>query len=262
MNLRYLRILTPSTTLQFAAGLAAPIRDYLDYREASDALLDPRGRLVRFTPSRRTVMQTLPDRSRLFCKFRIGRMADAVAEWGALHALAELGLRVPQPLFFARRGRASVVGMAGVPGRPMDALFAEGLGLARARGEMPRLLRRLHDAGWVYRDMYWNHVFTALDTDEDCEDQPPASSGRDAAANHLWMIDVERAFRPSFRRRRWIVKDLAGLLSSAPARVTSTDALRFLRSYLGGLENDWRALARDVAAKAGRIRGHVTRYPG
>lgn len=207
-------------------------------------------------------MQTLPDGSRLFCKFRTGRVADAVAEWEALHALAALGLQVPRRLFLAQQGADSVVGMAGVPGRPLDALFTEDLGLPRALREMPRVLRRLHDAGWVFRDMYWNHVFTDLGADRGSEGEGSVPSGSDADANHLWLIDVERAFRPAFRRRRWIVKDLAGLLSSAPADCSSTDALRFLRAYLGGLGPGWRSLARDVSAKALRIRGHVTRYPG
>jgi len=251
-----------SASLRFATDLAASTRDYLGYREASDALMDPRGRLVRFTPWRRTLMQILPDGSRLFCKFRSGRRADAEAEWEALDALDALGLKVPRRVFFARRGTASVVGMAGVPGRPLDALFAEQLGRSRALREMPGLLRHLHDAGWVFRDMYWNHVFTDLEADPGPAAEAPGPSDWDAGANHLWLIDVERAFRPAFRGRRWIVKDLAGLLSSAPSACSSTDALRFLRTYLGGLGPGWRSLARDVANKAQQIRGHVTRYPG
>jgi hypothetical protein len=245
--------------LNYSSDLPGLIRDHLGYREASDALMDPRGSLVRFTPWRRTVMQTLPDGSRLFCKFRHGHKADAVAEWQALHALAELGFRVPKPIFYAQRGSASVVGMAEVPGRPMTALFAEGTGLEPAQQEMPGLLRQLHAAGWVFRDMYWNHVF--LEPGE--ASHADSGAGREQAqTNRLWLIDVERAFRPRFRRRRWIVKDLAGLLSSTPLGYPSTGALRFLRAYLGGLEGDWKALARDVVAKAASIRRHVTRYPG
>lgn len=204
-------------------------------------------------------MQTLPDGSRLFCKFRDGHKADAAAEWRALHALAELGIRVPKPIFYAQRGSDSVLGMAEVPGRPMNALFAEGLGLQAAQQEMPGLLRRLHAAGWVFRDMYWNHVF--LESGEASEAAPGGGS-RQVKEARLWLIDVERAFRPKFRQRRWIVKDLAGLLSSAPLECSSTQALRFLRAYLGGLEDGWKALVRDVVAKAASIRRHVTRYPG
>ena len=249
-----------TTSLHFADDLPDSVRDYLGYQDAADALMDPRGRLVRFTPWRRTVMQALPDGGRLFCKFRYGRQADAKAEWGALAALGALGLCVPRRLFLAQRGAESVVGMAGVPGRPMDALFAEGLGRARAAQEMPLLLRRLHAAGWAFRDMYWNHVFTDLDEEAGGGGGLPTKGSGDCG--QLWLIDVERAFRPRWRRHRWIVKDLAGLLSSAPASCSSSDALRFLRDYLGGLGAGWRPLARDVSRKAARIRGHVTRYPG
>ena len=82
--------------LRLSADLAAPVRDYLGYRVAADALVDPRGRLVRCTPRRRTVMHSLPDGTRLFCKFRHRGFADAKAEWRALQeSLCQLRIRVP-----------------------------------------------------------------------------------------------------------------------------------------------------------------------
>ncbi len=246
-----------AAALRFAADLAPLVRDYLGYRVAADALMDPRGRLVRCTPWRRTVMQTMPDGSRLFCKYRSRRRSDAMAEWRALQELARIGIQVPEPLFLAVAGSASVVGMAGVPGRPMDAWFGDGRRPRAAMAAMPQLLRRLHDAGWVYRDMYWNHVFSTGAGARQPQSEPLAS-----LAGDLWLVDVERAFQPTWRHHRWIVKDLAGLLSSAPRDCTAADALRFLRGYLGGLQGDWRRLARQVAAKSERIRAHVTKYPG
>ena len=110
---------------------------------------------------------------------------------------------------------------------------------------MPGLLRHLHEAGWVYRDMYWNHVFA----DED--------------AAGLWLVDVERAFRPRQPFARWVVKDLAGLLASWPDGAGSrVAALRFLFAYLSDERGDWKRLARRVVAKAAAIRAHVTKYPG
>ncbi len=66
-------------------------------------------------------------------------------------------------------------------------------------------------------------------------------------------------FRPRWRRTRWIVKDLAALNFSAPARFVSlTDRVRFLRAYLSCEKLDARgkALARRVGAKTRRMAHH------
>lgn len=228
--------------LQFADEVPPEATAYLGYRIAADALCDPRGRLVRVTPTRRTAMHELPDGSRIFCKMRHGRRGDALREWCALAQLPALGIPVPRPLFFAERGSQTCVGMAGVPGRPMDARLVEGAGYQAGLRGMPGILRRLHRAGWVYRDMYWNHVFSCADD--------------------LYLVDVERAFRPRFRFERWVVKDLAGLLASVPvdAPLTRSECLRFLRRSLDA-RADWKRIARRVVAKAEQIRAHVTKYP-
>lgn len=228
--------------LQFADEVPPEAAAYLDYRSAADALCDPRGRLLRVTPTRRTAMHELPDGSRIFCKVRYGRRRDALREWRALRALPALGIPVPRPLFFAERGPQTCVGMVGVPGRPMDVLLVEGTGHRAGLRAMPGILRRLHGAGWVYRDMYWNHVFSCADG--------------------LHLVDVERAFRPRLRFERWVVKDLAGLLASLPADapVSRSECLRFLRHSLDA-GADWRRIAGRVMRKAERIRAHVTRFP-
>ena len=192
-------------------------------------------------------MHDVPGESRVFCKFRRGLWSHTLGEWRALEELQRLGIGVPERLFVTRRGRDSGLGMRSVPGRPMDVLLQEGKASEPALGLMPGLLRRLHGSGWVYRDMYWNHVFL------------------DPEGADLRLIDVERAFRPRWRLRRWIVKDLAGLLASWPpgAGSSRTAGLRFLKAYSGGgLEDGWKGLARRVLSRAAKIRAHVTRYPG
>jgi hypothetical protein len=243
-----------SDSLELSPNLPASTHAYLGYLGAPDALLDPRGILLRFTPWRRTVMHVLPDGSRVFCKFRKGRSADAVREWHALQRLRVPGVELPRPLFLARRGATSVVGMAGVAGRALDALLAQRRGRWAAGVLMPAALRSLHRQGWVYRDMYWNHVFATFDA---------ATAPRPEAPPLAW-IDVERVFKPRWRMRRWVIKDLAGLSASVPsgAAISRSDRLRFLRDYLGGLGPGWKALAKAVARKAARIEAHVTRYPG
>ena len=191
-------------------------------------------------------MHRVSGESRVFCKFRRGLWSHTWDEWRALEELRRLGFGVPERLFVARHGRDSGLGMMAVPGRPMDVLLQEGEAVEPALVQMPALLRRLHDLGWVYRDMYWNHVFW------------------DPEGGELRLIDVERAFRPKRRVGRWIVKDLAGLLASWPPGATSSrsSGLRFLQAYLGGLGDGWKGLARRVLSRAARIRAHVTRYPG
>ncbi len=127
----------------------------------------------------------------------------------------------------------------------MDVLLAERVGWRWGFAEMARVLRSLHAAGWVYRDMYWNHVFV------------------DGPESGLWLVDVERAFRPEWRLHRWVVKDLAGLLSGLEAGGAASrgDCLRFLHEYSGGRAAGWKGLARQILRKARRIRKHVPKFP-
>jgi hypothetical protein len=153
-------------------------------------------------------------------------------------------------LLFARHRRDSVIVTGAVPGRPIDVLLREHAALGgdalarfvrRATEVVAPEIARLHASGHCYRDLYWNHLF--LDRDR------------------LGWIDPERMFRPRWRRRRWIVKDLAGLSASLPVAVPAPARLRFLRCYGGGtLAPGWVTLARAVERKAARIRAHRPRY--
>ena len=211
------------------------------------------GFTVRSRPSCRTVMVRWGDDT-LFCKLRDGHRDAARVEWRWLHVMPMLGLSVPQPLAFRKQGRRSVVCTAQVRGRPLDAMLLE---VAR-HGQLSRAhtflcsvvapkIRRLHESGLVFRDLYWNHLYaTSL-----------------AADAELCFLDVERVFRPRWRRHRWVVKDLAGLLASVPHPVSLREQLRFLRSYLQDRWSDrWlrRRLARSIATKASQIRAHTPKF--
>jgi heptose I phosphotransferase len=134
-----------------------------------------------------------------------------------------------------------------VPGRPVDALLHEAAvsgdpaAAAYCIERVAPVVKRLHDQGLCHRDLYWNHFFAAS------RSEPPS------------LIDVERAFRPRWRRRRWQVKDLASLLASTPRGLSAAAPLRFLLAYLGGAR-DWKAWARAIARKAQRIRRHRPKY--
>ena len=232
-----------------------------------DAVLAGRlGYSVRCRPGCRTMMVD-SSYGRIFCKLREGDRAAAEAEWHWLHLLPMLGLGVPQPLAFERRGARTLLCTAPAPGRPLDALLREvlepvpGDDAAREAERLQRLeqavqfccdvvaprVRTLHDQGVVFRDLYWNHLFT---------------TGFEPGSD-LVFLDVERAFRPRFRKFRWLVKDLAGLLASLPGRLPTRVGLRFLRAYLAERKRDrWlsRRLIRAVVKKAEAIRSHRPKY--
>ena len=208
------------------------------------------GRIVRCVPTRWTVALEHDD-GWLFAKVRRGERARAAAEWRWLHVLPLLGLRTPSPVAWVGRGGRTMLVTRGVAGRPLDGWIADAardgwlreLGAWACREVAPRV-RALHAAGLVYRDLYWNHVF--------------AEDPRNGALPTF--LDVERVTRVRWRRRRWVIKDLAGLLSSLPASLPQRLLLRFARAYWGERLR-WRRRDLDaIRRKAAQIRGHAPRY--
>jgi len=233
--------------LRFAETASDAARAALGYAEPADALFDPRGRTVRCTPRRRTVEGPVVAGLALYRKFREGPGAEE--EWRWLHELAEMGFRVPSPVCLASGGGRSVLVCEQVAGRPLDAVLTDAIRTGRVDAELDYcaehvapMVRRLHDLGLFHRDLYCNHLFVA-----DLASQPA-------------MIDVERVVRPRWRRRRWQVKDLGALLSSAPAGIPAKASLRFLRAYLDGDVGSSRPLVEAIVAKAARIARHQPKY--
>ena len=152
---------------------------------------------------------------------------------------------MPQPVLLWRDGRASALVMHACAGRSLsDWILDRGLDgaiVGCVLGPVLDLVKRLHGAGLVHRDLYWNHLLV-LD---------PADRATSPA-----LIDVERVLRPIVRRQRWLEKDLAGLLGSWPLeRIPAVLALRFFRGWLGGaLVLDWKRSARAIIWRARRIR--------
>lgn len=207
------------------------------------------GRTVRCVPTRRTV--SVPSAGTvLYGKWRQGHARDAAAEWHWLHVLPLLGVRVPAPVAWLRRAGRSLLVTAALPGRSLDAWAVDAAAggwldelVAYAALHVAPMVRKLHEGGLVHRDLYWNHVFT----------EDPRRGTAPA------LLDVERVFAPRWRWRRWLVKDLAGLLASLPVAVSTRQRLRFLRAYLGTLRGE-RSLLAAIAAKAAQVRSHVPRY--
>jgi len=109
------------------------------------------------------------------------------------------------------------------------------------------LARRMHEAGLFHRDFYLGHLFV---------------KDREEGEMELYLIDLQRVFRPRWRIERWRIKDLASLNFSAPRGwVTAADRLRFYKQYRGisRLEDPDRSLIRRVTRKSQRIWAHTRR---
>jgi heptose I phosphotransferase len=180
---------------------------------------------------------------------RSGCVARSVAgmEWTWMLRLMQDGIPCVEPVAFGeqidgRRESRSAILTAAVAGKSLEAWVAEsGPGDSATVGELidplAALIARLHDRGYVHRDLYLSHVFYDPGS-------PPATA--------LRLIDLQRVFRPRWRMRRWIIKDLASLNYSTPSRLVSTKArVRWLRRYLEvtRLDGPARALLYRIVGK-------------
>jgi heptose I phosphotransferase len=162
-------------------------------------------------------------------------------EWLALQALATAGIDAPRPVAFGERGAN--------PARRQSFVVTAALGdtvtledLTRDWRDSPppvdrkrRLIaavgaiaRRMHVRGINHRDFYLCHIL------------------KDRDGDRLYLLDLHRAGLRRAVPRRWLLKDLAGLLMSALGiGLTRRDRLRFVAAYTG---RPWRAaLAEDRA---------------
>ena len=178
----------------------------------------------------------------------------AWVEWIRMQALADCGIGTAEPVAFGEEiawvwERRSAVLTAQTPGESLERWVAQRPTRVPRRllETLARFVARLHERGFVHRDLYLSHVFI----DE--------SDPRDPVFR---LIDLQRVFRPRWRRTRWIVKDLAALNYSTPRSVASSaDRLRWLQVYLGvpKLRERDRRFARRIMAKTNRIARHDQR---
>ena len=135
-----------------------------------------------------------------------------------------------------------------LPTFSMNAYTGGPMSLPLARQALAELIRLLHGAGLVHRDLYLAHVFM--------------DAGVDGVAE-LYLLDLQRVLRPRWRIRRWVVKDLAALHFSTPADAASAaDRLRWLKHYRActKLSADDRRLVRAIIAKTRRIARHSHKH--
>jgi len=110
--------------------------------------------------------------------------------------------------------------------------------------ELAAFIRKFHETDYRHRDLYFSHVFYSDSGD-------------------FYLIDLSRAFRPTVRRQRFRIKDIAQLYYSAPGKYFSrTDRLRFYMNYSGRnkLSGTDKAFIRKVICKARRMARHDIKH--
>lgn len=179
-----------------------------------------------------------------------GRCGEAVAEAQTIRRLRDAGVPTMRALAWGQEARIFGGGrnyclVSAVPG---DALERTGDDFLARHGHrstemetltaaLVHLVRRLHGAGYVHRDLYASHIFL--------------EEGKDGLT--LSLIDLARVFRPRWRRFRWFVKDLAQLKYSMPWMWVAEQWPLFLMGYLDSekprmLKRWQRAVDRKVSA--------------
>jgi heptose I phosphotransferase len=189
---------------------------------------------------------------------RRARHGSAWWEWHNMRRLADTGIPTATPVACGEKmrwifERRSFLVTEAIPGESLERWVPEHLGPSgyvdwRTRRDLidrlARLVQALHRRRLVHRDLYLSHIFI--------------SHNRDGQAVFR-LIDLQRVFRPSWRWRRWRIKDLAALHYSTPADcVPATDRMRFLHRYLGvrRLRPAHRRLIRGILARTRRTERH------
>ena len=191
-------------------------------------------------------------------------LSSAGVEWHNARRLAEAGVAAARPVAYGQQMRGpwevrSFILLAEVGGASLERWAAAHMppsdrepDARRPRelcDQLARFAARFHRAGFVHRDLYLSHVFI--------EPAGSSSTGGGAGAGEPFcLIDLQRVFRPRWRHRRWVVKDLAQLNYSTPAsRVGQCERLRFLCRYVRECDRfgSARRLARLIGVKTARM---------
>lgn len=222
-----------------------------------------------------------------------GRLSTAGVEWTNARLLADAGIPAVRPVALGQSmigpwERRSFILMREVAGESLERWVPLNLPPIRLDGDLEgrrrrleglaRLVASLHRAGFVHRDLYLSHIFMER-TEGGRDAHPPISGGvrdahlpgedggRDAhppeggqnahpPGDGFRLIDLQRVFRPRWRQRRWVIKDLAALHFSTPIeRVGMSERLRFLCRYVRecGRFGPARVLARLIDRKTRRM---------
>ncbi|MEE8169683.1 MAG: lipopolysaccharide kinase InaA family protein [Phycisphaerae bacterium] len=179
------------------------------------------------------------------------RASRAFSEYRNLKHMRRLGIHAVRPVAWGERRIAHFIRSCfliteAVPNARSLATFVQTFSRrdmvgrrVRVRHEVLSSLaaetRRMHDAGFVHRDLFWRNVLVR-----------PLSGDR----FEFYFLDASlgKLVRLRSSRRQKIVHDLAALSVLAPEFCSKSDQLRFVRCYLGSnsLSSDDRAWLLDV----------------
>ena len=220
------------------------LADHLkDYFEGEDlfALIDRlRGEVFRQIDDRRTIKVRIGTAD-YFAKIHQGvgwveilknlmqgrlPVLGARNEWLALLALRNAEVRSMTPVLFCERGLNPATRKSAILTESLESKVtledfetSEPVLKRKIASEVASMARKMHGAGINHRDFYLCHFL--MDTPPG-EDKEPV----------LHLIDLHRAQIRQNVPRRWVVKDLGGLLFSAFEKdLTRRDLLRFVRIY-------------------------------
>ena len=110
--------------------------------------------------------------------------------------------------------------------------------------QLATFVKKFHETGFRHRDLYFAHTFYN-------------------ERGEFYLIDLARAFKPTFFAQRFRIKDIAQLYYSAPKRYFSkTDRLRFYLGLTGHgkLTTKDKAFIGKVVNKARRMARHDIKH--
>lgn len=232
--------------------------------EALDAL--PGAQVLKRNLVRTVLRVPLPDGRRVivkryrvsglvpFLKYQV-RRSRAGTEWEVGRALARAGIAASVPLAYAERRRANALRDAALVTREIEGALhlnayverhlrgdpARDALRASLYGELARLARRLHDAGFAHRDFHGGNLLVT---------GPPERP-------QLHVIDLHSVRRGRVSpRARW--RDLVKLLHSLRRDTTAEERANLVRSYArAGPEDFSRGL--DTDEVSGRLERAIAR---
>ena len=158
------------------------------------------------------------------------RMSPAAIEFDNIQAARTAGVPTMDALLCGEQwgafgGAVSYIIVTEVPGDKLESVIS---GFLDDNADKPEAVeaftlsladavKKFHATGYVHRDLYCCHLF----------------GDRRSCQFEFYLIDLARAFRPKWRTRRWLAKDLAQLKFSMPHKRWARQYWdQFMRRYL------------------------------